>query len=119
MNRNMNIPVIQRTMKFERENDMIDQRQEVMDDAIDDVFEDEGEESDEIVNQVLDEIGIYLSQSVTPRFFTCFGFLAWGKLLRVFSRSNLARVPEAIGADDNLQARLDSLKNEEINIWRI
>lgn len=51
-------------MEFERENDMMDQRQEMMDDAIDDTFEDEEEETDEIVNQVLDEIGIDLSQSV-------------------------------------------------------
>ena len=65
MNRNMNLPAIQRiAMEFERENDMMDQRQEMMDDAIDDTFEDEEEETDEIVNQVLDEIGIDLSQSV-------------------------------------------------------
>ena len=51
-------------MEFERENDMMDQRQEMMDDAIDDTFEDEEEETDEIVNQVLDEIGVDLSQSV-------------------------------------------------------
>ena len=61
----MNLPAIQRiAMEFERENDMMDQRQEMMDDAIDDTFEDEEEESDEIVNQVLDEIGVDLSQSV-------------------------------------------------------
>jgi charged multivesicular body protein 2A len=53
-------------MEFERENDMMDQRQEMMDDAIDDTFEDEEEETDEIVNQVLDEIGIDLGQSVNP-----------------------------------------------------
>ena len=51
-------------MDFERENDMMDQRQEMMSDAIDDTFEDEEEETDEIVDQVLDEIGIDLSQSV-------------------------------------------------------
>jgi charged multivesicular body protein 2A len=61
----MNLPAIQRiAMEFERENDMMEQRQEMMDDAIDDTFEDEEEESEEIVNQVLDEIGIDLSQSV-------------------------------------------------------
>lgn len=65
MNRNMNLPAIQRiAMEFERENDMMDQRQEMMDDAIDDTFEDEEEETDEIVNQVLDQIGIDISQSV-------------------------------------------------------
>lgn len=67
MNRNMNLPAIQRiAMEFERENDMMDQRQEMMDDVMDDAFEDEEEETDEIVNQVLDEIGIDLGQSVRP-----------------------------------------------------
>jgi division protein CdvB (Snf7/Vps24/ESCRT-III family) len=67
MNRNMNLPAIQRiAMEFERENDMMDQRQEMMDDVMDDAFEDEEEETDEIVDQVLDEIGIDLSQSVRP-----------------------------------------------------
>ena len=69
MNRSMNLPAIQRiAMEFERENDMMDQRQEMMEDAIDDTFEDEEEESDEIVNQVLDEIGIDLSQLVISQF---------------------------------------------------
>ena len=79
MNRNMNLPAMQRiAMEFERENDMMDQRQEMMDDAIDDTFEDEEEESDEIVNQVLDEIGVDLSQSVCCLFcYICTKRLAW------------------------------------------
>jgi len=102
MNRNMNLPAIQRiAMEFERENDMMDQRQEMMDDAIDDTLEDEEEESDEIVNQVLDEIGIDLSQSLgeTPQ-------SALNKQLGSLE----SPVPQAIGADDDLQARLDSLR---------
>lgn len=72
MNRNMNLPAIQRiAMEFERENDMMDQRQEMMDDVMDDTFEDEEEESDEIVNQVLDEIGVDLSQSVLALLLVC------------------------------------------------
>ncbi|KAL9624158.1 MAG: hypothetical protein Q9160_001680 [Pyrenula sp. 1 TL-2023] len=65
MNRQMNLPALQRiAMEFERENDIMDQRQEMMDDAIDDVtgLEDE-EEGEEVVNQVLDEIGVDLNQS--------------------------------------------------------
>lgn len=52
-------------MEFEKENDIMDQRQEMMEDAIDDVtgLEDE-EESEEVVSQVLDEIGIDLGQAV-------------------------------------------------------
>jgi hypothetical protein len=66
MNRQMNLPALQRiAMEFEKENDIMDQRQEMMDDAIDDVtgLEDE-EESEEVVTQVLDEIGIDLGQAV-------------------------------------------------------
>ena len=78
MNRNMKLPAIQRiAMEFERENDIMDQRQEMMEDAIDDAFEDEEEETDEIVNQVLDEIGIDLSQSVRPHQDRQANRLAW------------------------------------------
>ena len=73
MNRQMNLPALQRiAMEFEKENDIMDQRQEMMDDAIDDVtrLEDE-EESEEVVNQVLDEIGIDLGSAVS------FGILIW------------------------------------------
>jgi hypothetical protein len=69
MNRQMNLPALQRiAMEFERENDIMDQRQEMMDDAIDDVtgLEDE-EEGEEVVQQVLDEIGIDLGQAVSTR----------------------------------------------------
>ena len=86
----MNLPAIQRiAMEFERENDMMDQRQEMMDDAIDDTFEDEEEESDEIVNQVLDEIGVDLSQSVNLELSTGLTSFSLGKPLKVRSINNL------------------------------
>lgn len=67
MNRSMNLPALQRiAMEFEKENDIMDQRQEVMDDAIDDVTGlDDETESDEVVNQVLDEIGVDMNQLVS------------------------------------------------------
>jgi charged multivesicular body protein 2A len=53
-------------MEFEKENDIMDQRQEMMDDAIDDVtgLEDEAE-GDEIVEQVMEELGVDLKNSVS------------------------------------------------------
>ena len=66
MNRSMNLPALQRiAMEFEKENDIMDQRQDMMDDAIDDVtgLEDE-EEGEEVVKEVLDEIGVDLGQAV-------------------------------------------------------
>lgn len=67
MNRTMNLPALQRiAMEFERENDIMEQRQEMMDDAIDDAM-DVGaeEEGEEVVEQVLEEIGIDLTQTVS------------------------------------------------------
>ncbi|KAI4184379.1 MAG: hypothetical protein L6R41_004771 [Letrouitia leprolyta] len=105
MNRQMNLPALQRiAMEFEKENDVMDQRQEMMDDAIDDVtgLEDE-EEGDEVVNKVLDEIGVDLGQ-------------AMGETPSGLQKNTVpdGRVAEAIGGggneDDDLQARLDSLR---------
>lgn len=69
LNRQMNLPALQRiVMEFERENEIMDERQEMMDDAIDEAtgLEDE-EESEDVVKEVLDEIGVDLGQSVCPR----------------------------------------------------
>lgn len=67
MNKTMNLPALQRiAMEFERENDVMEQRQEMMDDAIDDAM-DVGaeEESEEVVEQVLEEIGVDLNSAVS------------------------------------------------------
>merc|ERR1711939_435583 len=105
MNRQMNLPALQRiAMEFEKENDIMDQRQEMMDDAIDDVtgLEDE-EEGEEVVNQVLDEIGVDLNQAL--------GETPSGLQKQAVPEG---RVAQAIGGggedDDDLQARLDSLR---------
>ncbi|KAH0612091.1 uncharacterized protein H6S33_010143 [Morchella sextelata] len=104
MNRSMNLPALQRiAMDFERENDIMEQRQEMMDDAIDDVTGlDDEMESDEIVNQVLDEIGVEMNHSLgeTPSGIASPGVTE-------------GKVAQAVGADamdDDLQARLDSLR---------
>ncbi|KAI0003321.1 SNF7 family protein [Russula compacta] len=69
MNRGLNLPQIQRIMNdFERESATMDMKEEMMSDAVDDVMdddlEDEEEESDKILKQVLDEIGVGLSQQL-------------------------------------------------------
>lgn len=93
MNRNMNLPALQRiAMEFEKENDIMDQRQEMMDDAIDDVtgLEDEAE-GDEIVDQVLEEIGVDLKNAVSSLslflgllFDTDGDFLRWERPRRAY-----------------------------------
>jgi charged multivesicular body protein 2A len=122
MNRQMNLPALQRiAMEFEKENDIMDQRQEMMDDAIDDAtgMEDE-EESEDVVNQVLDEIGIDLGQAVRCSILSNKTFAYNRQLGETPSGLQKTAVPEgrvaqAVGGgadpdDDDLQARLDSLR---------
>ncbi|KFY20466.1 hypothetical protein V491_03693 [Pseudogymnoascus sp. VKM F-3775] len=110
MNRSMNLPALQRiAMEFERENEMMDQRQEMMDDAVDDAMGvDDEAEGDEVVEQVLEEIGVDLRQAMgeTPQ----------GLQTEAVPET---RVAQAVGGggggsgdpgDDDLQARLDSLR---------
>ena len=101
MNRQMNLPALQRiAMEFEKENDIMDQRQEMMDDAIDDVtgLEDE-EEGEEVVKEVLDEIGVDLGQAVSvslgerERF--CPGFEKQMPMADYFLKSRWVKRPPA------------------------
>jgi charged multivesicular body protein 2A len=115
MNRSMNMPQLSRiAQEFAKESDLMDQKQEFMDEAIDDAMADdedelgEEEQIDEILGKVLDEIGVDLNTTLkdTPT--------------SIANNEQAApRVAEALGAgggsgaaadEDDLQARLDSLK---------
>lgn len=64
----MNVPEIQRmTMEFERENDIMEQRQEIMDDAIDEATmgDEDEEEAESEVQKICDELNIQLGQGVS------------------------------------------------------
>lgn len=109
MNRQMNLPSLQRIMQeFERQNEKMELMSEVMGDAIDDALEaeEEEEETEDLVNQVLDEIGININQELvnapsaavsTPA--------AKNKVAQAESTGNADA-----GIDDDLQARLDNLR---------
>lgn len=109
MNQLMNLPQLSRiAQEFAKENDLMDQKQEFMDDAIDDAMAldddelGEDEQADEILTRVLDEIGVDLNTSLkdTPSQINA-------------AQSPNARVAEPVGGgfdEDDLQARLDSLK---------
>ncbi|EEQ41098.1 putative DOA4-independent degradation protein [Clavispora lusitaniae] len=109
MNRSMNLPQLSRiAQEFAKENDLMDQKQEFMDDAIDDAMAldedglDEDEQADEVLTKVLDEIGVDLNTSLkdTPNHISA-------------QENPSGRVAEAVGGgfdEDDLQARLDSLK---------
>merc|ERR1719295_2426302 len=68
MNKQMKLPEIQKIMmEFEKQTEMMDMKEEMMSDAIDDAMgdEDDEEESDAIVTQVLDELGLQLTDELT------------------------------------------------------
>ncbi|KAJ1995128.1 ESCRT-III subunit protein did4 [Coemansia spiralis] len=106
MNKSMNLPGMQKVlMDFERESEVMDMKEEMMNDAIDDAMEDDEEdeedESEQIVQQVLDEIGLQVNQSLgdTPQAVGAQAAIPEG-------------VADALDDDAALQARLDSLRRE-------
>ncbi|XP_004287606.1 PREDICTED: vacuolar protein sorting-associated protein 2 homolog 1-like isoform 1 [Fragaria vesca subsp. vesca] len=138
MNRQMNLPSLQKIMQeFERQNEKMELTTEVMGDAIDDALEgdEEEEETDDLVNQVLDEIGITVNQEVisTRMLFSykikmvlnsnnsilCFHSLQLvnapsASVAAPAARGKVAQVeaaaPDDGGIDSDLQARLDNLR---------
>eukprot|EP00584_Thalassiosira_punctigera_P002916 CAMPEP_0172534486 /NCGR_PEP_ID=MMETSP1067-20121228/6834_1 /TAXON_ID=265564 ORGANISM="Thalassiosira punctigera, Strain Tpunct2005C2" /NCGR_SAMPLE_ID=MMETSP1067 /ASSEMBLY_ACC=CAM_ASM_000444 /LENGTH=216 /DNA_ID=CAMNT_0013319285 /DNA_START=241 /DNA_END=887 /DNA_ORIENTATION=+ len=65
MNKAVDVPAINKMMaEFERENMKAEMMQEMMGDAMDDVMDNDEEEEDRIVGQVLDEIGIDMSEGI-------------------------------------------------------
>ncbi|KAG8927662.1 ESCRT-III subunit protein did4 [Tulasnella sp. 418] len=126
MNRGLNLPQIQRIMNdFERESATMDMKEEMMSDAVDDVMqdeeEDEEEESDKILSQVLDEIGVGLSQQLgeTPSGITSNNPLANKKQPVAVGEldsgghslpASTSRGGGQTSEEDELQARLDNLR---------
>ena len=88
-------------------NEMMYQKQDMMDYGLDDVFEEEDdeEEADEFLNQIMDEIGVDLKNKLNTN--TPEENLEQNTLQEAQNEDS-NRV--AIGADNDLQARLDSLK---------
>ncbi|CAL5870837.1 uncharacterized protein PFLUO_LOCUS5078 [Penicillium psychrofluorescens] len=110
MNRQMNLPALQRiAMEFERENEVMDERQEMMDDAIDEAtgMEGEEEEGEDVMREVLDSLGVDLSGQL-------------GETPTDIQTAAKERTPvaQAVGGggggpatdDDDLQARFDGLR---------
>jgi len=129
MNRGLNLPSIQHIMNdFEKESSMMDMKEEMMSEAVDDVMdeEDEEEEGDKILKQVLDEIGVDLSQQLTeaPTGIATTTSLLVNKQPVALGESSGAPHPTrfgdstggdamnvgALSDEDALQARLDALR---------
>lgn len=110
MNRQMNMPQIARIMQeFEKQSDMMDMKEDMMNEVIDDAMgdEDEEEESDAIVKQVLDELGVQMNEQLSELPST------GGTLSTAAASKNTAVAAAAVSdADADLQARLDNLRRE-------
>ncbi|CAL2034394.1 hypothetical protein CAEBREN_01727 [Caenorhabditis brenneri] len=120
MNRQLNLPQIQKIMmEFEKQSEIMDMKEEVMGDAIDDALGDAGdeEETDQIVNQVLDELGIQMGEEMAGLPSAAGGLNTGGEKV---GRQAVAAGGGGVGGgssggnevDDDLQARLDQLRRE-------
>ncbi|XP_033629660.1 charged multivesicular body protein 2a-like [Asterias rubens] len=110
MNRQLKLPQIQKIMmEFEKQSEILDMKEEMMNDAVDDVIgeEEDEDESDVIVSQVLDELGLVMTDELTA-------IPGTGGALAQQKAQQPAKLAVAEGgeADDDLQARLDNLRRE-------
>jgi len=112
MNRQINLPGLQQIMmEFEKQSQIMEMKDEVIQDTMEDMWDDEGEEeeTEDIVNQVLDEIGIHLESEMasTPQ------KVITNNTTKV-TNNNAAKTPVIAGADDVedkiLQDRLNNLR---------
>lgn len=125
MNRQLNMPQIQKILHdFEKQSEIMDMKEEMINDVIDDAMEDEAdeEETDAVVSQVLDELGLQLGEQLND-------LPSASGSLSINANSNklptaIAAGPEghvdgggvsnahANDADADLQARLDKLRKD-------
>lgn len=117
MNRQMNLPQIQRIIQeFQKQTDMVDMKEEMINDVMDDVFEEDTDEqeSDQVVNKVLDELGIEMNQTLAT-------LPASGGKTAVADKSSAAADKQPTGAqmvggstaaDADLEERLNKLRRD-------
>jgi len=82
--------------EFQKQNEIMDAKQEMMDDGLDGLFDDDTieEEADDLTNQVLEEIGLDMA----------------GKMAAPAAGGRVAAPAEAEAEDDGLAARLAALR---------
>merc|ERR1719410_490285 len=114
MNKQMKLPEIQKIMQeFEKQSEIMDMKEEMMSDVIDDALgdEDDEEESDAIVTQVLDELGLQLTDQIT-------GLPVASGTVAATAKAKTPAVAAAAGgggeaaADADLEERLNNLRRE-------
>ncbi|XP_074652789.1 charged multivesicular body protein 2a-like [Tubulanus polymorphus] len=115
MNKQLKLPQIQKIMmEFEKQSEIMDMKEEMMNDAIDDAMgdEDDEDESDAIVSQVLDELGLQMADQLSDIPTT------GGTIATPASKQPAAAAAAAGGgatggvsdADADLEARLENLR---------
>lgn len=105
MNKQLKLPQIQKIMmEFEKQSEIMDMKEEMMNDAIDDVIGDEedDEESEQVVQQVFDELGLTLTDELTGLPTTS----------GAVGTKEAPKQAVAADADADLQARLENLRRE-------
>ncbi|XP_053212044.1 charged multivesicular body protein 2a-like [Panonychus citri] len=113
MNRQMNLPQIQKIMaEFEKQTEIMDMKEEMMSEVMDDALgeDDYEEESNTIVKQVLDELGIQVNEQLSeiPAISTA---LPSGGTSQS-SKTPTAAAASADDADADLIARLENLRRQ-------
>lgn len=127
MNRQLNLPQIQKILhEFEKQSEIMEMKEEMINDVMDDAMEAEGdeEETDAVVAQVLDELGLQLNDQLSDL------PAASGSLSVAGNKQPQAAIAAGGGgvaaggnggggaaspmsdADADLQARLDKLRRE-------
>ncbi|XP_041093641.1 charged multivesicular body protein 2a [Polyodon spathula] len=108
MNRQLKLPQIQKIMmEFEKQAEIMDMKEEMMNDAIDDAMgdEDDEEESDAVVSQVLDELGLTLTDELS-------NLPSTGGKLSVQTGKKAEPTPTLADADADLEERLNNLRRD-------
>lgn len=114
MNRQMNLPQIQRIIhEFQKQTDMVDMKEEMINDVMDDVFEEDTDEqeSDQIVNQVLDELGIEMNQTILSMPSAAKTTLT-DKSVSADKQPQAQTVGSSAAADADLEERLNKLRRD-------
>lgn len=108
MNRQLKLPQIQKIMmEFEKQSEIMDMKEEMMNDAIDDAMgdEDDEEESDAVVSQVLDELGLTLTDELS-------NLPSTGASLSVAAGKKAEPSAALADADADLEERLKNLRRD-------
>lgn len=115
MNKQLKLPQIQKIMmEFEKQSEIMDMKEEMMNDAIDDAMgdEDDEEESEAVVAQVLDELGLQLTDQLSDLPSTGKTAVAAGGAKQPAAAAAVASGGGMSDADADLEARLENLRRQ-------